>query len=91
MKYWWIVWLALMAMNALTFFIWGMDKRRAERRERRISERDLLTFAAWGGIGGAYLGRWYFRHKSRKQSFSVKLHILALFQLALVIWLFTRS
>ncbi len=83
-----LIGVALMLLNVATFCIWGMDKRRAQRGERRIRESDLLTLAAIGGTGGAYLGRRIFRHKSRKTSFSIRLHLVAAIQAtALLGWL----
>jgi uncharacterized membrane protein YsdA (DUF1294 family) len=38
----------------------------------------LLTWAFLGGIIGAYAGRAAFRHKTRKQPFSSRLHQTAI-------------
>ncbi len=56
--------IALLALNALTFALYGLDKYRARRRLRRISERTLLLLALVGGAVGAYLGMRLFRHKT---------------------------
>jgi uncharacterized membrane protein YsdA (DUF1294 family) len=85
------VWFALAAMNLAAFACFGIDKRRARRGERRLRERDLLGLAALGGTGGAYLGRWYFRHKTRKAGFSSALHLIAAIQLCLFALLFMRA
>lgn len=61
----------LWAINALTLMAFGWDKVRAGRRKRRIAERRLLLLAALGGSPCAVLGRWIFRHKTRKRGFSV--------------------
>ena len=61
----------LWAINALTLLAFGWDKTRARRRRRRIPERRLLWLAALGGSPGALLGRWMFKHKTRKRGFSV--------------------
>ncbi|WP_424831636.1 DUF1294 domain-containing protein [Ruegeria sp.] len=61
----------LWAINALTLLAFGWDKARARRRRRRIPERRLLWLAALGGSPGALLGRWMFKHKTRKRGFSV--------------------
>lgn len=55
---------ALLLLNALTFALYGLDKCRARRRLRRISERTLLLLAFVGGAVGAYLGMRLFRHKT---------------------------
>lgn len=47
----------------------------------RISEAKPLSLAFIGGSPGAYAGRRLFRHKTRKQPFSKKLHMIAALQL----------
>ena len=84
------LWLALAAINLAAFAAFGIDKRRARRGERRLRERTLLGFAALGGTGGAYLGRWRFRHKTRKAGFSAALHLIAAGQLAILALIFIR-
>jgi uncharacterized membrane protein YsdA (DUF1294 family) len=83
---WLWIWVYLMGLNAAAFVAFGWDKGRAIRGERRIREKDLLFLALVGGTGGAYLGRWYYRHKTRKLEFSVQLHIVAVLQIAALGW-----
>ena len=70
----------LWAVNGLTLLAFGWDKLRARRRKRRIPERALLWLAALGGSPGAILGRWIFRHKTRKRAFSIWLFAIAAVQ-----------
>jgi uncharacterized membrane protein YsdA (DUF1294 family) len=79
------VWIALVAVNIAAFASFGIDKRRARAGERRLREVDLLLFALIGGTVGAYLGRWHFRHKTRKRGFSFTLHLVAIAQIVLLI------
>jgi uncharacterized membrane protein YsdA (DUF1294 family) len=72
--------IALVAVNLITFAMFGLDKRLAESGSRRIPERSLLAMAFWGGTPGAYAGRHVFRHKTRKQPFSNDLFTIALLQ-----------
>ena len=51
-----IVFIALAAMNALTFALYGIDKSRARRGAWRIRESTLLGTAACFGALGALLG-----------------------------------
>ncbi|MES0828062.1 DUF1294 domain-containing protein [Ruegeria sp. SCP11] len=67
----WIAVLYLWTINALTLLAFGWDKLRARRRKRRFPEQKLLWLAMLGGSPGAVLGRWIFRHKTRKRRFSV--------------------
>lgn len=69
-----------MLLNAWTFILFGLDKRRAHRGHWRISESTLLTFTLLGGTIGAYAGRRVFRHKTAKQPFTRQLHGIAIFQ-----------
>jgi uncharacterized membrane protein YsdA (DUF1294 family) len=68
--------------NLASFAAMGWDKSCAERGERRIPERTLLTFAAAGGGPGAVLAQQMFRHKTRKQPFASLLYAILIAQLA---------
>lgn len=61
--------LYLIAINAVTFGAFALDKRAAGRRARRVPERRLLTLAALGGSPGALIGQQVLRHKTRKEPF----------------------
>ena len=74
--------LFLVAVNFAAFAAFGIDKVRAENGWRRTPEADLLLFALLGGTAGAYAGRHLFRHKTRKQPFSDRLHTIAIVQCA---------
>lgn len=73
---------SLIAVNFLAFAAFGIDKARAENGRRRTAETDLLMLALIGGTAGAYAGRYLFRHKTRKQPFSSRLHTIAILQCA---------
>ena len=86
----WIAVIYLWLINGLTLLVFGWDKLRARRRKRRISERQLLWLALLGGSPGAILGRWIFRHKTRKGRFSLYLFVIFGVQVALVYLLVTE-
>jgi uncharacterized membrane protein YsdA (DUF1294 family) len=68
-----LIFLAL--VNVLTFFLYGIDKRKAVKNKWRISERTLIFFTlACGGIG-ALLGMCFFRHKRSKLKFKFSLMV----------------
>lgn len=71
---------AFIAMNFLAFAAFRIDKMRAEGGHRRVRESTLLWLALVGGSPGAYAGRAMFRHKTRKQPFSSRLHTIAALQ-----------
>ncbi len=56
----------LVAVNILTFLLYGADKRRARKSQRRISERTLLSLAAIGGSIGAITGMRYLFYEYTK-------------------------
>lgn len=70
---------ALIAINLLALAACGIDKAVAGRW--RVQESTLLALALLGGTPGAYAGRALFRHKTRKQPFSSRLHTIAILQL----------
>jgi uncharacterized membrane protein YsdA (DUF1294 family) len=77
--------LALVALNLLAFALVGLDKRRAQRRQWRISERALLGAALVSGTVGAWLGVLVFRHKTRKAAFLVLLALASVVDAAIVV------
>ncbi len=58
-------------LSLYAFALYGIDKRRAIRGQRRIPEHRLLLPALFGGWTGAYLGSRIFRHKTAKKRFVV--------------------
>ncbi|HEY1125106.1 MAG TPA: DUF1294 domain-containing protein [Sphingobium sp.] len=77
-------WAYLVLANIAAFIAFGYDKARARAGKWRVAERDLLLLALLGGTLGAYLGRWQFRHKTRKPGFSIALHVTAVVQAGLL-------
>jgi uncharacterized membrane protein YsdA (DUF1294 family) len=75
---------ALVAMNFCAFAAFGIDKAKAEGGHWRVQESTLLMLALLGGSPGAYAGRKLFRHKTRKQPFSRRLHTIAALQVVLL-------
>ncbi|MDB6128066.1 MAG: cold-shock DNA-binding domain protein [Verrucomicrobia bacterium] len=53
------------ACSIVTFGIYAVDKRSAQRGGRRISERALNGWALVGGFAGAITGQLMLRHKTR--------------------------
>ncbi|GLV60908.1 hypothetical protein KDH_77270 [Dictyobacter sp. S3.2.2.5] len=75
----------LLVINILTFIIYGQDKRAAKMGTRRVPENVLLFLAFIGGTPAAYAARAYFRHKTIKQPFSTRLHLILIFQIVVVV------
>lgn len=80
-----MVYLAISApASAACFVAYGLDKRRAQAGDRRISERTLHRLALMGGWPGALAAQRVFRHKTQKVGFRLTLGaIIALHGVAL--------
>ena len=59
----------LLAVNAVTFIVYGIDKYKAKHAKWRISEATLLLFAVLGGSVGAWCGMKVWHHKTRHKKF----------------------
>lgn len=70
--------LYFIAINLLTFLLYGLDKYKAIRREWRIPERALLLMAFVGGAFGALSAMRIFRHKTRKGRFRLMIPLFCL-------------
>ena len=57
--------------NLITFFMMGLDKHKARKQKRRISEKTLLLSAFFMGAVGAGAGMMVFRHKTLKWKFRI--------------------
>ncbi|HLD61058.1 MAG TPA: DUF1294 domain-containing protein [Patescibacteria group bacterium] len=77
--------LYLLVINIFTFATFGADKLYALSNTWRVRERTILLLAFLGGSVGALLGRYLFRHKIRKHSFSVGLLFIFLMQM-MIVW-----
>ena len=86
-----IVFIALAAMNALTFALYGIDKSRARRGAWRIRESTLLGTAACFGALGALLGMYVFHHKTKHRAFALGVPALLLVQTVLLAALLFRG
>ncbi|WP_344834909.1 DUF1294 domain-containing protein [Chryseobacterium ginsenosidimutans] len=74
----------LAILNLITFIIFGADKRKSIKHQRRISENTLLGFSFLGGTIGAILGMLIFRHKISKISFLLKFGLIVVIQVVLI-------
>lgn len=71
-------------INLVTLFVYALDKRFANQEKWRIPERDLLSLSLIGGSLGALFAINKLRHKSKKQSYQVKLGMILLIQIILI-------
>ena len=75
----------LLAVNVLTFIVYGVDKWKARRGRWRVPEASLLGLAALGGSVGAWLAMQLFRHKTQKKKFCYGVPVLFVLQVAAVV------
>jgi uncharacterized membrane protein YsdA (DUF1294 family) len=78
----------LVVANLVSFAMFGLDKSRARRDERRISERALIASAAASGNIGGWAGMYTFRHKTAKRSFQVKMVLATALDVAIAVGAF---
>lgn len=62
----------LIAINIVTFIVYGIDKVKAMKGKWRISEATLLLLAIIGGSVGAWLGMKTWHHKTMQFFKNVK-------------------
>lgn len=75
-----MIFLYLLAVNIITFIVFGIDKQRAKNQEWRISEATLIGLAVIGGSVGALLGMRFFRHKTKHKKFTVGIPVILMIQ-----------
>lgn len=71
----------VVAVNAVAFVVYGVDKYKAQKAKWRIRESTLLLLAAIGGSAGAWLGMKIWRHKTRHAKFRYGVPAILLIQL----------
>ncbi len=77
----WIIYLVV--INVITFFVYGLDKLKAKRRQWRIPETVLLTLAVIGGSVGAWLGMLVWHHKTAHNEFRFGIPLILAAQVVL--------
>ncbi len=77
----------LLAINAVTFIVYGIDKYKAKKAKWRISEATLLLLAVLGGSIGAWMGMKVWHHKTMHKKFKYGIPAILLIQIALITYL----
>lgn len=70
----------LLAVNAITFIVFGIDKYKAVKGRWRVSEKALLIWAIMGGSVGALLGMMVWHHKTRHKKFYIGVPVIIMIQ-----------
>lgn len=71
----------LIAINVITFVVYGIDKLKARQHWWRVPEATLLLLAVIGGSLGAWAGMYVFRHKTQHKKFKYGVPAIILLQL----------
>lgn len=90
---WVAIWLVL--INLAAFLVFGLDKLKAKRKEkrektRRIPEKTLFLLAILGGSVGALLGMRVWHHKTLHKSFRFGIPAILILQIIIPagLWLY---
>lgn len=75
----------LIAINLITLLAMYIDKQKAKKTKRRISEKTLFTLVFLGGGIGGIAGMYIFRHKTKKTRFIIGFPAIVIFQILVVI------
>lgn len=85
------IFIYLVVINYIAFSLYHLDKERAIKGKRRISEKNLLTVAALGGTLGAWIGMNKYRHKTKKTSFKLWFYAIVLLQILFFFGIYKRK
>ena len=77
----------LVIINIVAYAMMGIDKRKAQKKEWRISEAALFASALLGGSIGSIAGMQRFRHKTKHWYFKYGMPAILLVQVALAVYL----
>lgn len=81
----------LAAINFITFFVYGADKRRTRiPGARRVPEKTLFALALLLGSASALLGMRVFHHKTRHWYFRFGIPAILLCQIAAGVFVYMR-
>lgn len=79
------VWLIF--INAISFIVFGVDKKRAVKGKFRIRESTLFALSLLGGSLGSLAAMYAFHHKTKKWYFKFGIPLILLTELAAVLHL----
>lgn len=80
----------IIVINIVAFIIMGIDKNKAQRNKRRISEKSIFTTAFIGGALGVYLGMRFFHHKTKHLEFTVGIPVAVIINMVIFGYLMQR-
>ena len=75
------------AINIITFIAFGVDKQKAIEQKSRIRIITLLGLSFIGGAIGGWIAMYTFRHKTKKDYFTVGLPLIVLMHIVVILYL----
>ena len=79
------------AVNVVTFIVYGIDKWKAKKGRWRISEATLLFLAVIGGSIGAWMGMSVWHHKTLHKKFRYGIPLIFIAQLGLILYFLFKA
>ena len=80
----------LLVAGAVTFLLYGWDKSLSKRKGWRVPEKVFHALTLAGGFIGGWLGRYLFRHKTKKGYFLFILIASTVIHAAIIWWVWGR-
>ncbi|WP_235282068.1 DUF1294 domain-containing protein [Thalassotalea sp. ND16A] len=78
-------------LSIVTFFIYALDKSKAQRNVWRTKESTLHLFALLGGWPGAAMAQQLLRHKSQKREFRIGFWLTVIVNTVALCWLMSPN
>jgi len=83
--------LYLLIINLVGFFSMGIDKFKAKQGMWRTKEKTLFTIALIGGSIGSIVGMYFFRHKTKHNTFVFGMPCILVLQLTAIIYIISKN
>ncbi len=80
----------IIAVNVITFVVYGIDKLKAKKGKWRVPEATLLLLAIVGGSAGAWCGVKVWHHKTMHVKFKYGIPLIMAMHAVLLVYLMTK-
>lgn len=80
----------IIAVNVITFVVYGIDKLKAKKGKRRVPEATLLLLAIVGVSVGAWCGVKVWHHKTMHVKFKYGIPLIMAMHAVLLVYLMTK-
>lgn len=81
----------LIALNLFTLCLCISDKLLAKTELPRVPEKVFFFLSFIGGSAGMLVGMYLIRHKTRKTYFTIGIPLLLLWNIAAIIFIYTKT